>query len=150
MEEIMKKIKSGLAEIKKEQEELLKLEENSKKLQDEAKKIEEEKSQIKDTESGFYTDISKQYEEKYAEFRQADIKRMNKDKQINDMISIKKDEIVLEIKEKMKYIDENRNENLEGIDIKGLKAEKEKIEREIKLNDTTKEEFEKMSDSDKQ
>ena len=107
MEEIMKKIKSGLAEIKKEQEELLKLEENSKKLQDEAKKIEEEKSQIKDTESGFYTDISKQYEEKYAEFRQADIKRMNKDKQINDMISIKKDEIVLEIKEKMKYIDEN-------------------------------------------
>ena len=150
MEEIMKKIKSGLTEIKKEQEELLKLEENSKKLQDEAKKIEEEKSQIKDTESGFYTDISKQYEEKYAEFRQADIKRMNKDKQINDMISIKKDEIVLEIKEKMKYIDENRNVNLEGIDIKGLKAEKEKIEREIKLNDTTKEEFEKMSDSDKQ
>ena len=41
MEEIMKKIKSGLAEIKKEQEELLKLEENSKKLQDEAKKIED-------------------------------------------------------------------------------------------------------------
>lgn len=149
MEEIMKKIKSGLAEIKKEQEELSKLEENSKKTREEVKKIEEERSQIKDTESGFYKDISKQYEEKDTEFRQADIERMNKDRYINELISLKKEAIVLEIKEMMKYIDENRNVSLKGIDIKELKAEKEKIEKEIKLNDTTKEEFEKMSDSDK-
>ena len=150
MEEIMKKIESGLAEIKKEQEKLLELENNSKKLQDEAKKIDEERNQISDTESGFYKDISNKYKEKNNEFRQADIERMNEDKYINTLISIKKETILSDIKAKMKYIDENRNVSLDGIDVEKIKEEKEALEKEIKLNDTTKEEFEKMSDSDKQ
>lgn len=150
MKEIMKKIKDELLDIKEEQEKLSKLEENSKKLQDEAKKLEEERNQISDTESGFYKDISKQFEEKKKEFSQANIERMSEDRYINALIFSKKRAIVSEIEAKMKYIDENRNISLDGVDTKKLKAEKIALEKEIKLNNTTKEEFEKMSDSDKQ
>lgn len=150
MEEIIKKIKKESEEIELEQEKLSYLEERSKKLQNEAKEIKEERNEIEDIESGFYKDLSKKFEEKDKEFREADIERMDKDKYINELISSKKKTIVEEIKEKMKYIDENRNVSLDGVDVKKLKDEKVALEKEIKLNDTTKEEFLKLSDSDKQ
>lgn len=145
----MERIEESLQEIGKELEKLANLEEISKKMLEEVKNIEEERSQINDIDSGFYKDLSQKYEEKNAQFKHADVKRMSLDKSINEMISSKKEAIVSEIKEMMKYIDENRNVDLSGIDIQKLKDEKEKIEKEIRLNDTTKEEFEKMSDVEK-
>lgn len=150
MEEILKNIENEVNLIKEKQEELNILTNNSKEIQDEFKKLQQEKDSILDRESGFYKDIQEKVTEKESEFRQADIKRMTKDREINKLVLVKKESIIKQLEEKKKYIDENRNLDLQGKDIKSLKEEKEKLEKEIKLNDTTKEEFMKMSDSEKQ
>lgn len=150
MEEILKNIESEVNFIKEQQEELNILANNSKEVRDELKKLEEERDAISDKESGFYKDLSEKISKKDAEFRQEDIKRMTKDREINKLIAEKKELILKQLEEKKKYIDENRDADLQGKNIDNLKEEREKLQKEIRLNDTTKEEFEKMSDSEKQ
>lgn len=150
MEEILKNIESEINFIKEKQEELKVLTNNSQEVQDELKKLDEERETISDKESGFYKDLSEKFDQKDKEFREANIKRMNKDKEINKLISEKKEAILKDLESKKQYIDDNRNVDLQGLNLKELESEKEKLEKEIKLNDITKEEFEKMSDSEKQ
>ena len=149
MEEIFKKIENEIKFIKEQEKKLEILTESSKEAQDELKKVEEERNAVTDKESGFYKDLSEKVTESEKAFREEDIKRMNKDREINKLVSEKKESILKDLEAKKQYIDENRNIDLQGIDLKQLKEEKEKLEKEIKLNDTTKQEFELMSDSDK-
>ena len=149
MEEIFKKIENEIKFIKEQEKNLEILTESSKEAQDELKKVEEERNAVTDKESGFYKDLSEKVTESEKAFREEDIKRMNKDREINKLVSEKKESILKDLEAKKQYIDENRNIDLQGIDLKQLKEEKEKLEKEIKLNDTTKQEFELMSDSDK-
>lgn len=150
MEEILIKIQKEINFIKEQQKELEVLTANSKEAQDEFKRIEEERKTITDKESGFYKDLSEKAIESEKAFREEDIKRINKDREINKLVSEKKESILKDLESKKQYIDENRKTDLQGIDLKQLKEEKEKLEKEIKLNDTTKQEFELMSDSEKQ
>ena len=149
MEEIFKKIENEIKFIKEQEKKLEILTESSKEAQDELKKVEEERNAVTDKESGFYKDLSEKVTESEKAFREEDIKRMSKDREINKLVSEKKESILKDLEAKKQYIDENRNIDLQGIDLKQLKEEKEKLEKEIKLNDTTKQEFELMSDSDK-
>lgn len=150
MEEILKKIEEEVNFIKEEKKELEKLTVESKNAQDEKKKAEEEMATISNKESGFYKDLSEKVAQKDKTFREIDIKRMNKDREINKLVSERKELILKDLEAKKQYIDENRNANLQGVNLEELKSEKEKLEKEIKLNDTTREEFDKMSDSEKQ
>lgn len=149
MKEILEKIKNEINAIKEQQKELEYLTNNAEIIKDEEKKLEQEQSTITDKESGFYKDLSEQIKIKRNEFTEANNKRMNKKSEIDKLIVIKKAEIKAELSSKKQYVDENRNINLEGVDLAKVKAEKEKLEKEIELNNTTKQQFEEMSDSEK-
>ena len=149
MEEILKKLEENIKLIKDNQVELSDIEEKNDNVKSELEKLKAERATISDTESGFYKDLSDKISDKDSEFREINAKRMQKDSEIKEMISNKKEEIINELESKKKYIDDNRNVDLKGINLVELKKEKEKIDRELKLNETTKEEFEKMSDSEK-
>ncbi len=150
MEEILAKIENEINNIKEKQQETQTLTEKSETIRKEEEQLKQEQSLMEDKESGFYYDLSKKIEEKHAEFITANNERMNKNRDIEQLISEKKSEIKMLLQQKKAYIDENRNVDLTGVDFAQLKSEKEKIEKEIALNDTTKEEFLKLSDSEKQ
>ena len=149
MEEIFKKIEEEAKLILKEQEELKKLEEISEEARHKFEEAEKEVAEFSDKESGFYKEAKEKATTLEREFKNKDIDRMNKDRNINNLVSEKKQLILKEIEEKKQYIDENRNVDLEGNNLEELKAEKEKLEKEIELNNTTKEKFNEMSDSEK-
>lgn len=149
MEEILNEIENKIIAIKEQQNSLRELTENSEKIKKEEELLKQEQDAINDKESGFYKDISEKVEMKHADFIETNNIRMNKDKEVSKLISEKKEEILKELMAKKRYIDENRNVNLEGVDLPALKAEKEKLEREIQLNNITKDEFLAMSDSEK-
>ena len=149
MEEIFKKIEEEAKLILKEQEELKKLEEISEEARHKLEEAEKEVAEFSDKESGFYKEAKEKSTTLEREFKNKDINRMNKDRNINNLVSEKKQLILKEIEEKKQYIDENRNVDLEGNNLEELKAEKEKLEKEIELNNTTKEKFNEMSDSEK-
>ena len=146
MEEILEKIESEINNIKKQQEEAKILTERSEELRKEEEQLRQEQNSMGDKESGFYQDLSKKIEEKHGEFIMANMYRMNKNRDVQQIIFQKKTEIKSLLEEKKKYIDENRNVDLSGFNLAELKAEKEQIEKEIKLNATTKEEFLELSD----
>lgn len=150
MEEILEELKNEINTIKSEQDKLEVLAENSEKFRLEEKELQQELNSIEDKGSGFYKDLSEQISEKHDSFTVANNERMNKDKEINKLISEKKETILNEVVAKKQYLDENRKANLENINLDELKAEKEKLEKEIELNDTTKEQFIQMNDSEKQ
>lgn len=152
MEEILAKIENEIESIKEEQAKLEELAEKSEKLQDEKKQLEEELKTIADTKSGFYQDIKEQVDKKQEEFTDINNARMQKDKELDNLIADKKAQIQKEIAEKKQYLDDNRNvdlEDLKTIDVDKLRAEKEKLEKAIELNNVTKEEFDKKTDSEK-
>lgn len=150
MEEILEQIKNEIDAIEEQQNNLKELEKNAEKLKEEEKQLQEEQNGIRDKESGFYKDLSEKIAEKHAEFIEVNNMRQDKDSEINELIFKAKGKIQREIESKKKYIDENRNADVKGIDLAKLKAEKEKIEREIELNNITREEFDTKSDAEKQ
>lgn len=152
MEEILKMIEDELVAIKNEKEELTELETESKNAQDEFKQAQEETKKVEDKESGFYKDLADREKEAERNFREIDIKRMNKDTSINYLISIKKDNIIKKIEEKKQYIDDNRNVDISEFkeNYEALKEESEKLKKEIELNDTPRDKFDDLSDADKQ
>ena len=150
MEEILKKIEEEVKTIKEEQEKLVLIEKENDEARAKLEKAEKEAEAISDKESGFYKDVVKNTNELESQFRDINNKRMGKDRELNKLIAEKKDKILKEIADKKQYIDENRNVDLKGKDLGKLKEEKQKIEKELKLNETTREEFEKMTDTEKQ
>lgn len=150
MEEILKKIEEEVKTIKEEQEKLVLIEKENDEARAKLEKAEKEAEAISDKESGFYKDVVKNTNELESQFRDINNKRMGKDRELNKLIAEKKDKILKEIADKKQYIDENRNVDLKGKDFGKLKEEKQKIEKELKLNETTREEFEKMTDTEKQ
>jgi len=148
MEELLEKIKDEIKIIKKQQSKVEKLTEKSANLQEEEKKSQEELDTIKDANSGFYQDAKKELDEKHYEFVMTDNERRNEEKELDKLIAEKKAKIRQEIADKKNYVDENRNVKLVE-DIGRLKAEKERLDKEIELNNVTKEEFDKKSDSEK-
>ena len=152
MEEILKMIEEELVAIKNEKEELTELEAESKNAQDEFKQAQEETKKVENRESGFYKDLADKEEEAEKNFKEIDIKRMNKDTSINYLISIKRDNIIKKIEEKKQYIDDNRNVDISEFkeDYEALKEESEKLKKEIELNDTPRDKFDDLSDADKQ
>ncbi len=150
MKELLEKLKTEIESIKKEEAKLEELTEKSAKLNKEKEQLESERNEIKDTKSGFYRDMDKKVNEKQEEFIDANNARMDKEKEIKNLIKNKKEEIQEAIENKKQFIDDNRNVDLKEIDIDALKAEKEKLDREIELNDITKEEFDKKTDAEKE
>ena len=150
MEELLEKIKTEIEAIKKEEVKLEELTEKSNKLGKEEEQLKKERDAISDTESGFYQDVQEQVDKKQEEFTYANNARMHKENEIKDLIKEKKTQMQEEIANQKRYIDENRKVDLKGIDIDKLRAEKEKLDREIELNDITKEEFDKKTDSEKE
>lgn len=112
MEEILKNIADEINFIKEQQNKLDILTQNSKEVFDEFKNLQQEQSTFVDKESGFYKDLQEKVDEKEKEFRQVDIERMNKDREINKLILEKKKSIIESLEEKKKYIDDNRNVNI--------------------------------------
>lgn len=149
MQELLEKLKTEIEIIKEEENKLQELTEKSEKLKDEKKQLEAKKDEIKDKKSGFYQDIKQQVDEKDEEFTDANNTRMSKVKEIDNLIKKKKVEIQEEIANKKQYIDDNRKVDLKEIDIDKLRAEKEKLDREIELNDITREEFDAKTDAEK-
>ena len=152
MEELLEKIESEINSIKEEQAKLGELTEKSAKLQEEEKQLSDELSTIQDTKSGFYQDAKQKLDEKHQEFTEANNNRMSKEKEVDKLIDEKKAEIRKQIAAQKQYLDENRNvdlADLKSINIDKLRAEKEKLDREIELNSITREEFDKKSDSEK-
>lgn len=152
MEEILEKIKNEINGIKEEQKDLEELTKQCNEFRKEESDLESQRDKIGDPDSGFYQDVAQKIEEKHNEFSVANNKRMDKDKSIEKLIMKKKEEIKNQIADKKHYIDENRNVNLEdlrSIDVDKLRAEKELIEREIELNNVTKEEFDTKTDAEK-
>ena len=97
MEEIFKKIENEIKFIKEQEKKLEILTESSKEAQDELKKVEEERNAVTDKESGFYKDLSEKVTESEKAFREEDIKRMNKDREINKLVSEKKESILKDL-----------------------------------------------------
>lgn len=130
MEEIFKNIVDEINFIKEQQNKLDVLTQNSKEVQDELKKLEQEQNTIMDKESGFYKDLQKKVDEKEKEFREVDIERMNKCKEIDKLTLEKKKSILEKLEEKKKYIDDNRDANIvEKLEeAKKMKSKKEEIE----------------------
>ena len=157
MEEIYKQIQDKASEFIKQKEQVLVKEEELKRAVD----LEETKKQylerIPDKKSGFYNDAIKELEEVsasriqiYADF---DVAR----KQLKNEINLFKESIINQIREKQSFIDENRHYfeeeefNFEGNEsiIKSLEKEIEELEKEIALNDTSRDDFDKLSLEDK-
>lgn len=152
MEELLERIESEINSVKEEQAKLEELTEKSAKLQEEEKQLGEELNTIKDAKSGFYQDAKQKLDEKHQEFTEANNNRMSKEKEVDKLIDEKKTEIRKQIAAQKQYLDENRNvdlADLKAIDVDKLRAEKEKLDREIELNSITREEFDKKSDSEK-
>lgn len=149
MEEILEKIRSEIDSIKEEENKVEEVAQKSAELRQEEKQLKEELDTIPDTNSGFYQDLKAKLDDKHQEFITADSERRNQEKELNDLIQKKKEEIRKELADKKHYIDENRNVNLENVDIIKLKEEKAKLDKEIELNGITKEEFDTKTDSEK-
>ena len=142
MKEILEKIKNEINAIKKEQKNLEELTIQCDELKKQKKELETQRDEIGDPNSGFYQDVVQKIEEKNNEFIEANNERMNKNKTIEKLITEKKEEIKKHIADKKHYIDENRN-------VDKLKEEKEQLEREVELNNITREEFDTKTDAEK-
>ena len=149
MEEILKTIEKEVEELKIKKEELTNLENESDAAREEWKKAQKEAEGFADKESGFYKEFAEKANNAEDAFKKTDIKRMNKNSEISYAITVKKENILNKISAEKQYIDENRNVDLTNVDLQALKEEKEKLEKEIELNNTPREEFDKLSDSEK-
>lgn len=145
MEEIIKKIKEKVEEIILKRKTIDKMDEELLNYQKDILKKNEEAKQIKEKESGFYKDIVREIEGNKKIHKKLFEEREKKRNKLKKEIDKTKLEIVNELKEKQKIIDENRNKKIEDVDIDKLKKEKEKIKEELALNDVAKEEFLKMN-----
>ncbi len=157
MNELYEIIKAKYDEIENLRKELNDVEEKSENARKEYEASKLELDKFSDKQSGFYKDRLAIVEEKDAQFRKIDAERMLKDREFSLAFEEKKNEILSLIQTKKEYIDENRNvdiEKLNSTDFTGLteeeiKEQKAKLEEEIILNNTTKEEFLKLPDTDK-
>ena len=93
MEEMLKKIENEVNAIKEEQKNLDTLTGDSEKARHELKEKEEERDSVSDRQSGFYKDLSQQVKEKNEIFINANNKRMAKDREINNLVSKKRESI---------------------------------------------------------
>ncbi|MCI8384132.1 MAG: hypothetical protein HFJ33_04630 [Clostridia bacterium] len=149
MEEMWKKIEEEILNIKKEELKLKELTAKSDKVKEEKEKRQKELGEITDPSSGFYQDAKAKVDEKEQQFIEVNNERMKKDTELKGLIQLKKDEIRKELADKKRNIDENRNVDLKDKDLGKLKAEREQINKELELNNVTREEFEQKSDSEK-
>lgn len=152
MKEILEKIKNEINAIKEEQKNLEELTIQCDELKKEESELEAQRDEIGDPNSGFYQDVVQKIEEKHNEFIVTNNKRMDKNKGVENLITEKKEEIKKHIADKKRYIDENRKvdlEDLRSINVDKLKEEKEQLEREVELNNITREEFDTKTDTEK-
>lgn len=147
MEKIIRELGNEISGLQKQKGEVIEIEAKMRQLQDEMKAKKAEMDEIPDKKSGFYTDLAEEFKEKDSEFKNVYIERERKRGALNKEFSEKKNDVLNKLGKKLRFVDENRNINME-VDLEALKKEKEKIEEEIKLNDTPKEEFLKMEPSD--
>lgn len=178
MEEILKKIEEKVIQLAEQKEQIEKEHKDQINKQDEilkpiAEKVMEyqnniikRKSEIEKFEegTGFYQDIKEKILQEMEEHKKlyTEKERIEKEKQELEKNLLKKQEklkreidevkaeTISELKEKQKIIDENRKKDFSEVDFDKLKEEKDKLEKEIQLNDTTKEEFLNMSPEDQQ
>ncbi len=149
MEEIQKKLKDEIKNFYEQKKTIEELNITTNNLQEDMKQIEEEQKDILDKESGFYTDLETKKAEKNTQFITILNERMGKENQLKNAIIGAKSEIIEKLQKKLKIIDANRNMELEE-NLEDLEAEKETIEKELKLNEVTREEFDTLSNAEKQ
>lgn len=149
MEEINKfgndKIKEMIEEVKK----IKFLERVCKKAEENYQDLKEKQDKIEDKESEDYKKAQIETEKKQKVFSALSKARKNKRKAVEDKIVKSKNEILTKLEEKRRFIQDNKDKNLDDKNLENLKSEKEKLEKEILLNDTSKEDFLKMSDDEK-
>ena len=152
MEEMLKDIEKIIELVKKEKEKLDRIDNTVLDLANTAKEKNEEADKIEEKDSGFYKDAIKEADEAKEAHNQAwqnaKIIREKKTKVLNKA----KESVIAQLKAKQKFIDDNRKVDLSQYTpekIAELKEERDKLKEEIELNSTSKEEFEKMSDDDK-
>lgn len=128
MRDILKKIEKHIAEIEIQQAELGQLTTNVEKLREELSQLQEEQRTIPDKNSGFYQDMSEQISKKYSEFLKVNHKRVKKDRELDTLFIEKKTQIKDEIADIKRYVDENRNVNIDELqDILVGKTPREKF-----------------------
>lgn len=133
--------------LKAQKENINVMNENNEKLLKEIKAKEEEMKQIQDSKSVFYQDIYQEYKEKDDKFKVLISKRMSAERMLEKNIEKIKQEKIAKLKEELKSVEENRNSefvNINSKEAEKLRSEKKELQEQIKLNDITKVEFEKM------
>lgn len=149
MEEILEKLEKDIEAIKQQQEEIENITEQGRSIREKIDSLQSQRDAIDDKNSGFYKDLQQQIEAEEAEFLKVNTDRMGRNKKLNKLVTEKKNEILGKLEAKKKYIDDNRNVDIENVDLQALKEEKKQLEKAIKLNDIKKEDIMKMPDAEK-
>lgn len=145
--DLIKEFEKEIIELKKQKENITKINETNEKLLNEINAKKEEMEQIQDFKSAFYQDIYKEYTEKDDEFRVLTSKRISMEKLLKDNIEKIKQEKIEKLKDELKKVEENRNSeyvNITAEEAEQLRNEKNELQKQLKLNDITKDEYEKM------
>ena len=149
MEEIYEMIKNSIEVITEEQKKIEDIANGNREIEKKKQELEEERAGIDDKESNMYKARTKKLEKLEAESSEKVVQMLEQEKVVKGLMEEKKSEILQKISEKRRYVDANLDADLEGIDLKALQEEKAELEEQVKLNYTSKEEFDKLSDEDK-
>ena len=152
MEKIIENIQKIINIAKEQKEELNKIWKNVEDLDNIARKKEQEAEEIEDKKSGFYEDAINEADKANTKHREAsrDYERVEKVK--TTVLEKAKESILKQLEIEQEFIDNNRKVDLSKYTpekITELKEERDSLKEEIELNSISKEEFEKMSDEDK-
>ena len=136
-----------LSDLKTQKGNITTMLQNSEELRKAMKEKEEEMKQIQDSSSAFYQDIYQEYKKIDDQFKVLTSKRMSSERILKNNVEKIKQEKIAKLKDELKSVEENRNSeyvNISSEEAEQLRNERKELQEQIKLNDVTKNEFEKM------
>lgn len=137
----------SLSDLKTQKGNITTMLQNSEELRKSMKEKEEEMKQIQDSSSAFYQDIYQEYKKIDDQFKVLTSKRMSSERILKNNVEKIKQEKIAKLKDELKSVEENRNSeyvNISSEEAEQLRNERKELQEQIKLNDVTKNEFEKM------
>ena len=137
----------SLSDLKTQKGNITTMLQNSEELRKAMREKEEEMKQIQDSSSAFYQDIYQEYKKIDDQFKVLTSKRMSSERILKNNVEKIKQEKIAKLKDELKSVEENRNSeyvNISSEEAEQLRNERKELQEQIKLNDVTKNEFEKM------
>ncbi len=148
MEEILENLREEINKFTAAKEKVKEMESRMEKMNSSIEELKSEMQAMPDRQNSFYQDAKNELEKKEKLRAEAFNQREDEKEKVEKAISELKEKILEEIEAKKEFIEKNRGIN-EKYDIKELETEKKNLEEQIKLNDTSKEQFLTMDDQGK-